>query len=138
MPRRRSRKNPKRVVLGNNFVLRYSRVHILGSALKHGAHKTAMKVKTISGKNGKVVLSNGKTISHAELEKEADQWASGEIQAKTIRQLVGRPRLGEDIGKVMPIRIEPSLISEIDRRAKREGISRSALVRVAIAKYLAS
>ena len=97
-----------------------------------------MKVKTVTSKGGKVVLSNGKTISHAELEKEADQWASGEIQVKTIRQLVGRPRLGEDIGKVMPIRIEPSLISEIDRRAKREGISRSALVRVAIAKYLAS
>ena len=138
MPRRRSRKNPKRVAAVNNFVLRYSRVHILGSALKHGATKTAMKVKTVSGKKGRIVLSNGKTISHAELEKEADQWASGEIQAKTIRQLVGRPRLGEDIGKVMPIRIEPSLISEIDRRAKREGISRSALVRVAIAKYLAS
>mgnify|MGYP002628540085 FL=1 len=97
-----------------------------------------MKVKTISGKNGKVVLPDGSTISHAQLEKEADQWASGEIKAKSIRQLVGRPRLGEDIGKVMPIRIEPSLISEIDRRAKREGISRSALVRVAIAKYLAS
>jgi hypothetical protein len=97
-----------------------------------------MKVKTVSGKKGKVVLTDGSTISHAELENEADQWASGEIQLKTIRQLVGRPRLGEDIGKVMPIRIEPSLISEIDRRAKREGISRSALVRVAIAKYLAS
>jgi hypothetical protein len=97
-----------------------------------------MKVKTISGKNGKVALPDGSTISHAQLEKEADLWASGEIQAKTIRHLVGRPRLGEDIGKVMPIRIEPSLISEIDRRAKREGISRSALVRVAIAKYLAS
>jgi hypothetical protein len=97
-----------------------------------------MKVKTISGKNRKVVLPNGSTISHAELEKEADRWASGEIQAKTVRQLVGRPRLGEDIGKVMPIRIEPSLISQIDRRAKRDGISRSALVRLAIAKYLAS
>jgi hypothetical protein len=97
-----------------------------------------MKVKTVAGKKGEVVLSNGSTISHAQLEKEADLWASGEIQAKTIRHLVGRPRLGEDIGKVMPIRIEPSLISEIDRRAKREGISRSALVRVAIAKYLAS
>ncbi len=97
-----------------------------------------MKAKTISGKNGKVVLPDGSTISHEELEKEADQWASGEIQAKTIRQLVGRPRLGEDIGKVMPIRIEPSLISEIDRRATRDGISRSALVRIAIAKYLAS
>jgi hypothetical protein len=97
-----------------------------------------MKAKTVSGKNGKVDLPDGSTISYAQLEKEADQWASGEIQAKTVRQLVGRPRLGEDIGKVMPIRIEPSLISEIDRRAKREGISRSALVRVAIAKYLAS
>jgi hypothetical protein len=97
-----------------------------------------MKAKTVSGKNGKVVLPDGSTISHAQLEKEADQWASGQIKAKSIRQLVGRPRLGEDIGKVMPIRIEPSLISEIDRRAKREGISRSALVRVAIAKYLAS
>ena len=97
-----------------------------------------MRVKTISGKNGKVVLSDGTAISHAELEKEADQWASGEIQPKTIRHLVGRPRLGADIGKVMPIRIEPSLISEIDRRAKRDGISRSALVRIAITKYLAS
>jgi predicted transcriptional regulator len=138
VPRRHSRKNPKLVASVNNFVLRYNRVLILDSALKHGVHKTAMKVKTVTSKGGKVVLSNGKTISHAELEKEADQWASGEIQVKTIRQLVGRPRLGEDIGKVMPIRIEPSLISEIDRRAKREGISRSALVRVAIAKYLAS
>ena len=97
-----------------------------------------MKVKTISGKNGKVVLSDGSTISHAQLEKEADQWASGEIHAKTVRQLVGRPRLGEDIGKVMPIRLEPNLIGEIDRRAKREGITRSALVRIAIARYLAS
>ena len=97
-----------------------------------------MKVKTISGKNGKKVFPDGSSISHADLAKEADQWASGEIQAKTIRHLVGRPRLGEDIGKVMPIRIEPSLISEIDRRAKRDGISRSALVRIAITKYLAS
>ena len=97
-----------------------------------------MKVKTVSGKNGKVVLPDGSTISRAELEKEADQWASGEIQPKTIRHLVGRPRMGDDIGKVMPIRIEPSLISEIDRRAKQDGISRSALVRIAIAKYLAS
>jgi hypothetical protein len=40
VPRRRSRKNPKRVVLGINFVLRYSRVHILGSALKHDATKS--------------------------------------------------------------------------------------------------
>jgi hypothetical protein len=97
-----------------------------------------VRVKTVTSKGGKVVLPDGSTISHAQLEKEADQWASGEIQAKTIRQLVGRPRLGEDIGKVMPIRIEPSLITEIDRRAKREGISRSALVRIAIARYLAS
>jgi len=36
-----------------------------------------MKLKTISGKNGKVVLPDGSTISHEELEKEADQWASG-------------------------------------------------------------
>ena len=97
-----------------------------------------MKLKTISGKNGKVVLPDGSTISHEELEKEADQWASGEIQARTIRHLVGRPRLGEDIAKVMPIRIEPSLISEIDQRANQDGISRSALVRIAIARYLAS
>ena len=40
MPRRRSRKNPKRVAVGTIFVLRYSRVHILGSALKHGATKS--------------------------------------------------------------------------------------------------
>ena len=40
MPRRRSRKNPKRVAAVNNFVLRYSRVHILSSALKHGATKS--------------------------------------------------------------------------------------------------
>ena len=40
MPRRRSYKNHKRVVLSTNFVLRYSRVHILGSALKHGATKS--------------------------------------------------------------------------------------------------
>jgi hypothetical protein len=97
-----------------------------------------MKVKTISGKSGKVTLPNGSTISHTDLAKEADQWASGEIQARTIRQLVGRPRLGTDIGKVMPIRIEPSLISQIDHRAKRDGISRSALIRLAITKYLAS
>jgi len=56
-----------------------------------------MRVKTVSSKSGKVVLPDGSTISHAELEKEADRWASGEIQAKTIRHLVGRPRLGEDI-----------------------------------------
>lgn len=37
MPRRRSRKPPKRVASVNNFVLRYNHVHILGSALKHGA-----------------------------------------------------------------------------------------------------
>ena len=40
MPRRRSRKNPKRVAAVNNFVLRYSRVHILGSALRHGATRS--------------------------------------------------------------------------------------------------
>ena len=37
MPQRRSRKPPKRVASVDNFVLRYSHVYILGSALKHGA-----------------------------------------------------------------------------------------------------
>ena len=40
MPRRRSRQHPKSVAAVNNFVLRYSRVHILSSALKHGATRS--------------------------------------------------------------------------------------------------
>lgn|GEM_PF-2415042 len=39
MPRRRSRKPPKRVASVDNFVLRYSHVYILGSAYRHGATK---------------------------------------------------------------------------------------------------
>jgi hypothetical protein len=37
VPRRRSRKLPNPIAPVANFVLRYSRVHILHSALKHGA-----------------------------------------------------------------------------------------------------
>lgn len=40
VPRRHSRKNPKLVASVNNFVLRYNRVLILDSALKHGATKS--------------------------------------------------------------------------------------------------
>lgn len=40
MPRRHSRKLPKSAAPVDNFVLRYSRVHILHSALKHGATRS--------------------------------------------------------------------------------------------------
>ena len=40
MPRRRSRKLPSLVAPVDNFVLRYSHVYILQSALKHGATKS--------------------------------------------------------------------------------------------------
>ena len=40
MPRRRSRQYPKSVAPFDNFVLRYSRVHVLQSALKHGATRS--------------------------------------------------------------------------------------------------
>ena len=40
MPRRRSRQHPKSVAPFDNFVLRYSRFHVLQSALKHGATRS--------------------------------------------------------------------------------------------------
>jgi metal-responsive CopG/Arc/MetJ family transcriptional regulator len=46
--------------------------------------------------------------------------------------------MGKAVAEVVPVRIEPSVVKSIDRRAKKEGTTRSDIIRQAITNYLAS
>jgi metal-responsive CopG/Arc/MetJ family transcriptional regulator len=45
--------------------------------------------------------------------------------------------MGKAVAEVVPVRIEPAIVKSIDRRAKKEGTTRSDIIRQAINSYLA-
>lgn len=49
----------------------------------------------------------------------------------------GRPLMGSAPARVVPVRLDPELVSAVDERAADEGCNRSELVRRALRAYLA-
>ena len=83
-------------------------------------------------------LKSGKTVTDEEIDRIADEVASRDFDLSKLTRLPGRPLMGRAVAQVVPVRIEPAIVKSIDRRAKKEGTTRSDIIRQAINNYLAS
>ena len=83
-------------------------------------------------------LKSGKTVTDEEIDRIADDVASRDFDLSKLTRLPGRPLMGKAVAQIVPVRIEPAIVKSIDRRAKKEGTTRSDIIRQAINTYLAS
>jgi len=83
-------------------------------------------------------LKSGLVVNDSDIQRMADDVATRDFDLSKFTRLPGRPLMGKAVAEVVPVRIEPSIIKSIDRRAKKEGTTRSDIIRQAITNYLAS
>ena len=83
-------------------------------------------------------LKSGIVVNDSDIQRMADDVATQEFDLSKFTRLPGRPLMGKAVAEVVPVRIEPSIVKSIDRRAKKEGTTRSDIIRQAITNYLAS
>ena len=89
------------------------------------------------GKKNRVYhMLNGEVLTDADFERMADDVATRDFDLSKLTRLPGRPLMGKAVAEVVPVRIEPSVVKSIDRRAKKEGTTRSDIIRQAINSYL--
>jgi len=82
-------------------------------------------------------LKSGIVVNDSDIQRGADDFATRDFDLSKFTRLPGRPLMGKAVAEVVPVRIEPSIIKSIDRRAKKEGTTRSDIIRQAINNYLA-
>ena len=83
-------------------------------------------------------LKSGVVVTDLDIQRMADDVATRDFDLSKFTRLPGRPLMGKAVAEVVPVRIEPSVVKSIDRRAKKEGTTRSDIIRQAITNYLAS
>ena len=83
-------------------------------------------------------LKSGIVVNDSDIQRMADDVATRDFDLSKFTRLPGRPLMGKAVAEVVPVRIEPSIVKSIDRRAKKEGTTRSDIIRQAITNYLAS
>ena len=83
-------------------------------------------------------LKSGVVVTDSDIRRMADDVATRDFDLSKFTRLPGRPLMGKAVAEVVPVRIEPSIVKSIDRRAKKEGTTRSDIIRQAINNYLAS
>ena len=83
-------------------------------------------------------LKSGVVVTDLDIQRMADDVATRDFDLSKFTRLPGRPLMGKAVAEVVPVRIEPSIVNSIDRRAKKEGTTRSDIIRQAITNYLAS
>ena len=83
-------------------------------------------------------LKSGIVVNDSDIQRMADAFATRDFDLSKFTRLPGRPLMGKAVAEVVPVRIEPSIVKSIDRRAKKEGTTRSDIIRQAITNYLAS
>ena len=83
-------------------------------------------------------LKSGVVVTDSDIRRMADDVATRDFDLSKFTRLPGRPLMGKAVAEVVPVRIEPSIVKSIDRRAKKEGTTRSDIIRQAITNYLAS
>jgi len=82
-------------------------------------------------------LKSGIVVNDSDIQRMADDFATRDFDLSKFTRLPGRPLMGKAVAEVVPVRIEPSIVKSIDRRAKKEGTTRSDIIRQAINNYLA-
>ena len=83
-------------------------------------------------------LKSGVVVTDLDIQRMADDVAKRDFDLSKFTRLPGRPLMGKAVAEVVPVRIEPSIVKSIDRRAKKEGTTRSDIIRQAITNYLTS
>jgi hypothetical protein len=83
-------------------------------------------------------LKSGIVVNDSDIQRMADDVATRDFDLSKFTRLPGRPLMGKAVAEVVPVRIEPSIVKSIDRRAKKEGTTRSDIIRQAITNYLTS
>ena len=83
-------------------------------------------------------LKSGIVVNDSDIQRMAHDVATRDFDLSKFTRLPGRPLMGKAVAEVVPVRIEPSIVKSIDRRAKKEGTTRSDIIRQAITNYLAS
>ena len=83
-------------------------------------------------------MIGGEILTDADFERMADDVATRDFDLSKFTRLPGRPLMGKAVAEVVPVRIEPSIVKSIDRRARKEGTTRSDIIRQAIKIFLAS
>ena len=79
---------------------------------------------------------NGKSVTEAQLQEWADEAERGyDISRLKPR---GRPLMGDEPAKVTTLRLEPSLDAALNKRAAKDGSSRSEVIRAALRAWLIS
>ncbi len=89
-------------------------------------------------KNRVYHMIDGEILTDADFERMADDVATRDFDLSKFTRLPGRPLMGKAVAEVVPVRIEPSIVKSIDRRARKEGTTRSDIIRQAIKIYLSS
>ena len=89
-------------------------------------------------KNRVYHMRDGEILTDADFERMADDVATRDFDLSKFTRLPGRPLMGKAVAEVVPVRIEPAIVKSIDRRARKEGTTRSDIIRQAIKIYLAS
>ena len=82
-------------------------------------------------------FKSGIVVDDSDIQRMADDVATRDFDLSKFTRLPGRPLMGKAVAEVVPVRIEPSVVKSIDRRAKKEGTTRSDIIRQAITNYLA-
>lgn len=81
---------------------------------------------------------NGKEITDAQFENWANEAEKGRYPNRKGEIFVGRPPLSDEELMTVTFKEQPSVVEMLDARAKREGITRSELLRHAVARELAT
>lgn len=86
--------------------------------------------------------SYGKSRSGVELtedvtERMADEAEAG-LDVARLRRRPGRPAMGSEPAKALPVRFDPELRRAIEERAEGDGVTAGEVVRRALREYLRS
>lgn len=77
----------------------------------------------------------GKPVTEADIQDWADEAERG-YDVKQLRRR-GRQPMGEGPARVVPVRIDDTLLAALTERAERDHVSRSEAIRAAIRSYVA-
>lgn len=71
------------------------------------------------------------------IERMADEAEAG-LDVSKLRRRPGRPTMGTEPAKALPVRFDPDLRRAIEERAQTEGVTAGEVVRRALREYLRS
>lgn len=91
----------------------------------------------VAGPDEVFEFPDGSVIDQAEAYAISERFEASDPDDVVDRILArGRPLMGEAPARVVPVRLEPSLVTSVDERAAAEGCNRSELIRRALRAYL--